>query len=66
MEDLPHLCAALKGRSKGVRLAAANALSRVWPGAKAVLPTLWPMLEDKDQAIRDAADAAIKRIDLKG
>jgi HEAT repeat protein len=45
-----------------VRLAAVQALGIIGPPAKPAVPTLWRLIRDPDETVREAALRAIKRI----
>ena len=56
------LLIALKDPNGAVREAAANALGRIGSSSKQALPTLFLLLQDEDELVRDAADVAITKI----
>ena len=55
---------ALKDSNSEIREAAANALGKFGPEAKAALPTLYLLLDDEDVLVGYAADAAIENIGI--
>ena len=56
------LVAALSDPEAVVRLAAAQALGLIGPPAKPAVQPLWRLIRDPDEAVREAALRAIKRI----
>ena len=57
---------ALKTGDAKLRRLAAMLLGQIGPGAKETLHTLASLLHDEDEAVRDAAQQAIQRINKGG
>ena len=51
--------------TRAVRKRAAQILGELGPGAKEAVPALLQSLRDRENAVRDAAAAALKQIDPK-
>jgi HEAT repeat protein len=62
---LAVIAQALKANNASVRAAAAEASGNFGPKAVSALPTLRELLKDQTAAVRDAAEAAIKKIESK-
>lgn len=63
VESVPALVAALNDASADIRTAAADALGRVGPEAKAALPALTATLKDPEKAVRQHAAFALGVVD---
>ena len=62
-EAIPHLTRALEDEAGRVRRDAVSSLGRFGPAAKAALPKAEKLLQDSEPLVREAARAALRRID---